>query len=79
MLTTMDNPFDPFTQFEQWFEWDQAAGYCTSGLLARIARTSDELAEGDQHLAIQLAIDEIVQENVSGMFKKVLRGDITPS
>lgn len=76
MLTTVDNPFDPFTQFDEWYAWDQNAGYCTPGLLARIALMSDELSEADQHLIIQQAIDEVVRENVSGVHKKVKKGDV---
>jgi hypothetical protein len=75
MLTTFDNPFDPFTQWDEWYAWDMNAGYHTPGLLARIAKTSDELSEADQHLAIQQAIDEIVRENVLGVHKKVKQGD----
>jgi hypothetical protein len=77
MLTTVDNPYDPFTQFNEWFAWDSAAGYHTPGLLARIAIVSDELSEADQHLSIQQAIDEIVQENVLGLYRKVKRGEAT--
>lgn len=73
MLTTVDNPYDPFTQFEEWYSFDQAAGYDSLGLLARVAITSDELSEADQSLAIEQAIDEIVRENVSGMHQKVAR------
>lgn len=73
MLTTVDNPFDPFTQFTQWFAFDTASGYHTASFLARIAKTSDELSDVDQRLAIQSAIDEIVRENVSGVHKKVSR------
>jgi hypothetical protein len=73
MLTTVDNPFDPFTQFDEWYTWDLDAGYHTPGLLARITKTSDELSDADQHLAIQQAIDEIVKENVLGVYKKVVR------
>jgi hypothetical protein len=76
MLTTVDNPYDPFTQFDEWFAWDQTAGYHTPGLLARVANFSDELSPADQYLVIQDAIDEIVQENVTGMFKKVLRNEV---
>src|SRR3954470_4520961 len=76
MLTTVDNPFDPFTQFDEWLSWDTNAGYHTSGLLARIAFVSDDLSEADQHLAVQDAIDEIVQENVLGVFRKVKRGEV---
>lgn len=77
MLTTVDNPFDPFTQFDAWRVWDETAGYHTLSFLARIARTSDELSEADQSLAIEQAIDEIVRENVSGVHRKVKAGELT--
>ena len=76
MLTTVDNPYDPWTQWDEWFAWDQAAGYHTPGLLARVARVSDDLAEGEILHAIQQAIDEIVRENVLGVFRKVKKGDL---
>lgn len=79
MLTTIDNPFDPFTQFDEWLEYDIRLGYNTSSFLARIAKVSDELSLVDQELAIQDAIDEIVKENVSGMWRKVTRGSIQTS
>ena len=71
MLTTVDNPFNPFTQFEEWFEYDVSSGYNTASFLDRIANVSDDLSQPDQMLAVQNAIDEIVQENVSGMWRKV--------
>lgn len=73
MLTTFDNPFNPFEEFDEWFVWDTMAGYNTAGLLDRITISSHELSEADQALAIQQAIDEIVEENVSGMHRKVSR------
>lgn len=79
LLTTIDNPFDPFAQWDEWFEWDAAAGYNTPGLLARIAHVSDDLSEGDQHVIIQNAIDDCVRENVLGVLTKVKRGDPIPS
>lgn len=75
MLTTYDNPFDPFTQWDEWYMWDMTNGYHTPGLLARVARTSDEISDADLHFAIQTAIDEIVKENVSGMHRKIKRGE----
>ena len=76
MLTTVDNPFDPFTQFDEWLAYDMQLGYNTSAFLARIAKVSGELPQPDQDRAIQEAIDEIVNENVSGMWKKVARGSV---
>jgi hypothetical protein len=78
MLTTVDNPFSPFTQFAEWFAFDVAHGYHTAAFLARICLTSDDLSEADQHVAIQTAIQEVVDENVSGMHRKVTR-DSFPS
>lgn len=71
MLTTVDNPYDPFTKYDEWFAWDMHAGYNTPGLLARVTHTSEELSPADQLLAIESAIDEIVSENVLGVFRKV--------
>jgi hypothetical protein len=71
MLTTIDNPFDPWTQFDSWNTWDENAGYYTLAFQARIVRTSPALSEPDQDLAIEQAIDEIIRENVLGLYKRV--------
>lgn len=78
MLTTVDNPFDPFTEFKQWLAWDTGKGYNTPGLLDRIVVSSDEMSEVDQALAIQDGIDEIVRENVLGLYRKVSRDGPVP-
>jgi len=75
MLSTVDNPFSPFTQFKEWFAYDVGMGYHSASFLARIASTSDELSSADQAIAIEQAIDEIVRENVSGMWVKVKEDD----
>lgn len=77
MLTTVDNPFDPFTQWSEWFAYDEAAGYHTCALLARVAVVNDELSDLELRLELQSAIDEIVSENVSGVHRKVRKGDVT--
>ncbi len=71
MLTTVDNPYDPTTQFDEWNSYDQSHGYFTLNLLARVVVTSEDLSEADQDAAIEDAIDEIVLNNVSGLHKKV--------
>ena len=71
MLSTIDNPYSPFDNFPAWFVYDTTSGYHSSEFLARIARTSDQQSEADYDLAIELAIDEIVKENVLGVFIKV--------
>lgn len=73
MLTTIDNPYDPFDHFDEWFQWDVSNGYNSSAFLARVVIMSDEMSDTDQALAIENAIDEIVRENVNGMYRKVTR------
>jgi len=73
MLSTVDNPFNPFTQWDEWFAYDEKLGYHTCALLARVTHTSDELSDVDQDLTVQQAIDEVVRYNVSGMHRKVSR------
>lgn len=75
MLTTIDNPFNPFTQFDEWLAFDNEKGYDTCNYLARIAKTSDELSDEDEELAITRAIDEIVLYNPLGVYKKVTPDD----
>jgi hypothetical protein len=75
MLTTVDNPYNPFTDFVNWYTFDESKGYHTSGFLARIVKSSDELSEADQLEEIDRAIDEIVAENVLGLWTKVSSTD----
>lgn len=73
MLTTVDNPWNPFTDYVEWFQFDQDMGYATPGLLARIANVSLDLSEADFELAIEQAMKEICDENASGMHKLITR------
>jgi hypothetical protein len=73
MLTTIDNPYDPFTQYDEWYALDEARGYHSTGLLARYVVSSDELSELDQENAVSDAIQEIIQDNPFGMYVKAYR------
>lgn len=71
MLSTSDNPFNPWVQWAEWFAYDTQLGHHTTSYLARIVVTSDELSEPDQAQAIEDAIDEIVALNLNGLYIKV--------
>ena len=72
-LTTIDNPFNPFMQPDEWLAFDESKGYYTNEYLARIALTSYELSDADNELAIDEAIDEIIKEDVLGIYIKVFK------
>ena len=73
-LTTFDNPFSPFDQFDQWFIFDRDKGYNSCAYLARIARTSDQLSEEENDREIERAIDEIIKYDFKNIYKKVKEG-----
>lgn len=70
MLTTVDNPYNPFTEWESWFAFDEQNGYHTNGLLARMALTSNELTDEENEMAISHAVDDIL-ELFPGLYRKV--------
>lgn len=71
MLTTVDNPFNPLTDWDDWYNYDESKGYYTSEYLARIIKTSDDLGEQEQDQAMEEAIDEIIELNPDGFYKKI--------
>ena len=75
MLTTFDNPYDPFEQFDSWYMFDQDKGYYTCSYLARIARTSDQLSDAENDMEIERAIDEIIKYDFRNIYKKVVKQD----
>ena len=70
-LTTFDNPYDPFNQFDEWFRFDTDRGYNSCGYLDRIAATSDQLTDEENDREIERAIDEIIKYDFMDIYKKV--------
>lgn len=77
MLTTFDNPFDPFEQFTSWFLFDVEKGYNTCSYLARIAQLSDDLSQKEIDVEIERAIDEIIKHDFLNIYKKVRKNNAT--
>lgn len=73
MLTTIDNPYDPFTQYDQWLSYDEQAGYHTNEYLARIANTNPTMTDKEVGMAIDFAIDEIISVDPFGLYVKALK------
>ena len=79
MLTTIDNPFDPFEQFTSWFLFDVEKGYNSCSRLARIAHFTDEMTQKEQDEENERAIDEIIEYDVMNIYKKVTKKSQTNS
>lgn len=76
MLTTIDNPYNPFDNFEQWYMFDELQARrenrptCCS-YLARVDCSSDEVSEAEQRQTMNDIIDEIIELNLSNKFIKI--------
>lgn len=75
MITTVDNPFNPYENFDSWFMFDMDKGYNTCSYLSRVAHTSDSLSDSENDAEIERAIDEIIKYNPTNMYRKVKVGD----
>ena len=73
MLTTIDNPFDPFEQFTSWLMFDIEKGYNSCSYLARIVNLSDDMTQKEMDEEIDRAIDEIITLNPLGIYIKATR------
>ena len=70
-LTTVDNPFNPFDDFDSWFRFDCDKGYNSCAYLDRIAHTSDQLSDEENSKEIERAIDEIIKYDFMNVYRKV--------
>lgn len=79
LLTTIDNPYNPFTHYNEWYQWDASAGYHTPELLARTVQSSNDLSEAQERTAIWEGMRQIVEINVTGMHKMVTEQSFSQS
>lgn len=68
MLTTVDNPYNPYIQFDEWFAFDELKGYHTCSYLGRVAKTTRNVSDATNELIIEKAIDEIIELNPLGIY-----------
>ena len=82
MLTTVDNPYDPFYQFTDWYRFDNdpSRQYDTCGYLARVFKSMfpdydyNEASEMDSESpAVEMAIDAIIANDFQNLYKKVAK------
>lgn len=80
-LTTIDNPYDPFVQFDAWYRYDlnrelthkdEMYVNCCS-ILDRFANTSDGMSDYENSKEIEKAIDSIIKTDPLNVYVKVKR------
>ena len=64
LLSTSDNPFNPYLDWDAWYAWDIHQGYDTCGYLARIASEFPELPDATNEYLNDEAIDDIIARDL---------------
>ena len=73
MITTIDNPFNPFDDFDSWFMFDVEKGYYTNSKLARLIEVDDSMTEKEELEEIERAIDRLIEIDPLDLYKKIVR------
>lgn len=72
LLTTVDNKFDPFTQYNDWFSEDHRLGYDTPAVMARLGAFSNDMPEDEYNLEYEDVSNRMLALFPS-LYKKVYR------
>ena len=70
-VTTLDNPWDFFKNEDEWYAFDTEMGYNTCAYVARLSHASSEMSDWEYNKAVEAAVDEIVEMNLTGNYIKV--------
>lgn len=70
MLTTLDNPFNPFVDFSSWYMFDCEKNHNTSSRLARIANLDSEMTQQERDKEMDRAMNLIVKYDFEDLYIK---------
>ena len=70
LLTTIDNPYNPFVDFTSWYMFDCEKGYNTSSRLARIANIGSEMTQKEIDEETDRAMNLIVKYDFDDKYIK---------
>ena len=73
ILTTTDNEYDYFTQFDEWFNRDRELGHNCCGIVAALSPNSKSLSYKLNVLITNKAISDFVANDFLGIYKIVTR------
>lgn len=75
-ITYDKNPYNPFSQFDDWYKWDLAFGFDICGLIARFAPTSAEnLTDMENDELINEAIHKVMDIYETKLGLKLVFGE----
>lgn len=72
-ITTIDNPFNPFDNSDNWLMFDIEKGYYTNNKVARLVNITDDMTEKEELEEIERAIDRLIEIDPLDIYIKVVK------
>lgn len=70
MLTTIDNPYNPFEDYRKWHDFDTFYGYFSAEKVAALAHTSEQFTDLENEEELEKAIDRWLSLDFLGLYVK---------
>lgn len=74
-ITTFDNPFNPFVDFDNWFLFDVEKNYYTLNKLARLSKVTDSMTSKEEANEVERAIERLIEIDPLDIYMKVYKPD----
>ncbi len=74
-ITTIDNPFNPFVDFDNWFLFDVEKNYYTLSKLARLSKVTDSMSSKEEAKEVERAIERLIEIDPLDLYVKVYKPD----
>lgn len=74
-ITTIDNPYDPFDDFEHWLLFDKEKGYNTSDKLGRLTNLKNDMSSVEENIEVEKGIDKLIEIDPLSIYEKIIRYD----
>lgn len=71
MVTTMDNPWNPFTHYHEWLSFDTSHGYNTDQWVYILSKTSSDLLKDEMEEQIDAGVESLLALDPFGIHVKV--------
>ena len=77
LLTTIDNPYNPFEDFSLWDAFDREKGHNTCDLIGRLSQLSDDMTQREEEAEYDRVAEFIIYHDPHDKYKKFYRQTAT--
>ena len=73
MITTFDNPYNPFDEFNLWLMFDKEKGYNSCERMMRLANITEDMTQIEIDAECDRAMDRLIELDFTNTFTRFFR------